>query len=307
MINTLAAPPWEQVRAIIRRALEEDRPWGDITSDSLIPPEVLATGYMVVKEDGIVSGIDVAAAVFAEVDPSLCWVPRCRDGGQVSDGTVISEVHGSARSILTAERTALNLMQRMSGIATATGQYVRAVAGTGATIVDTRKTAPGLRILDKYAVRCGGGSNHRFSLSDGVMVKDNHLAALGEYEAGARLVAALQAVRHVAPHTVKLEVEVDRLEQIDAALAGGADIILLDNMQPSELRTAVKYIGGRAITEASGGITMGSVRAVAESGVNLISIGALTHSVRALDIGLDLTVAEREDSGFAHQAASARS
>jgi nicotinate-nucleotide pyrophosphorylase (carboxylating) len=181
------------------------------------------------------------------------------------------------------ERTALNLLQRMSGIATATSRYVAAVAGTGAAIVDTRKTAPGLRALDKYAVRRGGGSNHRFSLSDGVLLKDNHLVALGD-----SLAAALRAARRAVPHTIRVEVEVDRLDQVEPALEGGTDIILLDNMSPDELRRAVELIAGRALTEASGGITLESVRDVARSGVDLISVGALTHSVRALDIGLDL-------------------
>lgn len=199
-------------------------------------------------------------------------------------GSVAAEVWGNARSLLTAERTALNFLQRMSGIATTTATYVDAVRGTTATIIDTRKTVPGLRLLDKYAVRCGGGSNHRFSLSDGVLVKDNHLAALGERS----VAAALRSMRQNLPHTVKIEVEVDRLDQIEAALDGGADILLLDNMSPEMMREAVQRIGGRALTEASGGIALKTVRAVAEAGVNLISIGALTHSVHALDIGLDL-------------------
>jgi nicotinate-nucleotide pyrophosphorylase (carboxylating) len=203
---------------------------------------------------------------------------------------VVAEISGTARPILSGERTALNLLQRMSGIATATARYVAAVAGTGATIIDTRKTAPGLRALDKYAVRCGGGSNHRFSLSDGVLVKDNHLAALDAVERTDRLAEAVRLARAAIPHTVNIEVEVDRLDQIEGALAAGAGIILLDNMAPAELRGAVEMVAGRALTEASGGITLESVHAVAESGVNLISVGALTHSVRALDIGLDLSL-----------------
>jgi nicotinate-nucleotide pyrophosphorylase (carboxylating) len=189
------------------------------------------------------------------------------------------------------ERTALNLMQRMSGVATATARYVAAIAGTDAVIVDTRKTVPGLRLLDKYAVRCGGGSNHRFSLSDGVLVKDNHLAALQrESDEDDLLVAALRAARRSIPHTVRIEVEVDRLDQIEAALAGGADIILLDNMDPATLRRAVDLVTGRALLEASGGITLDTVREIAHTGIDLISVGALTHSVQALDVGLDLSL-----------------
>jgi nicotinate-nucleotide pyrophosphorylase (carboxylating) len=283
-------------------ALEEDVPWGDVTTETLVPANIQAVGRFVPKEDGIICGLNVAAAVFQELDPTLRFDACFCDGDQIRRGEVVAEVRGPARSILTGERTALNLMQRMSGIATATAQYVSAVEGTGATIVDTRKTAPGLRALDKYAVRCGGGTNHRFSLSDGVLVKDNHLAALlprvgrehGDplrTDAGAdRLPLALRAARQSVPHTIRVEVEVDRLDQIEPALQGGADIILLDNMGPAELRRAVELIGGRALTEASGGITLERVREVAESGVDLISIGALTHSVRALDISLDVVM-----------------
>ena len=279
-----------QIRAIVRRALEEDLPWGDVTSAAFVPVQASAEGQFIAREEGVICGLGVAALVFDEVDPSLDFTGRCRDGDLVQAGTVVAGVRGAAHPILAGERTALNLLQRMSGIATETSRYAAAIRDTKATIVDTRKTAPGLRVLDKYAVRCGGGSNHRFSLSDGVLVKDNHLAAAGVGTTTGldRLPEVLQAARRAVPHTVKLEVEVDRLEQIEAALAGGADIILLDNMGAEDLRQAVSLIGGRAITEASGGITLESVRAVAMSGVDLISVGALTHSVRALDIGLDL-------------------
>lgn len=278
----------EHVRAIVRRALEEDMPRGDITTETLVPGDAEAAGRFVVKQDGVVCGLGVVAIVFEQLDASLRFAACVGDGDRVAPGDVVAEVRGKARPILMGERTALNLMQRMSGIATATAGYVAAIEGTTATIVDTRKTAPGLRLLDKYAVRCGGGSNHRFSLSDGVLIKDNHLVAIGE-GAGDSLDTRLRAMRRWLPPTVKIEVEVDRLDQIEPVLSGGADIILLDNMNADELRQAVELVGGRAVTEASGGITLETVRDIARSGVDLISIGALTHSVQALDIGLDLS------------------
>lgn len=279
--------PLVAVRAIVRRALEEDIPWGDLTTTSLVPSTARLAGRFLVKESGVICGLEVASLVFAELDEGVRFTACRHDGDQVAAGKVVAEVRGPARAILTGERTALNLLQRMSGIASETARYVAAVAGTGASIVDTRKTAPGLRVLDKYAVRCGGGSNHRFSLSDGVLVKDNHLAVMAG--ASGDIAAGLRAARSLAPHTSRIEVEVDRLDQIAAALDGGADIILLDNMPPEVLREAITLIGGRALTEASGGITLAGVRAIADAGVDLISIGALTHSVRALDISLDVT------------------
>jgi nicotinate-nucleotide pyrophosphorylase (carboxylating) len=281
-----APPPTEVVRDIVRRALAEDMPWGDATSDALVPPAARAIGRFISRVPGVVSGLPVAESVFRELDGSISWVPCLAEGDTMSSGTVIAEVRGPAHALLAGERTALNFVQRMSGIATATRAYVDGVAGTEASIIDTRKTVPGLRALDKYAVRCGGGTNHRFSLSDAVLVKDNHLAAL----AGTSLSDALRAARRVLPHTMKIEVEVDRIDQIEDALQGGADIILLDNMSPDLMRQAVALIAGRARTEASGGITLETVRAAAEAGVDLISIGALTHSVLALDISLDLEI-----------------
>jgi nicotinate-nucleotide pyrophosphorylase (carboxylating) len=278
--------PADGVREIVRRALAEDVPWGDVTSESVIPVSAQACGRFVAREAGIVCGLGVAAMVFAEIDEAVSFRSGRTDGETIGAGTVLAEIQGPARSILTGERTALNLLQRMSGIATHTARYVEAVKGTPARIVDTRKTVPGLRLLDKYAVRCGGGTNHRFSLSDAVLIKDNHLALAGA--AGGALTAAVRRARCSVPHTVKIEVEVDRIDQIEPALTAGADIILLDNMAPAELGTAVDLIGGRALTEASGGITLDTVRAVAETGVDLISVGALTHSVRALDISLEL-------------------
>lgn len=289
-----SALPDGEVRTIVQRALREDMPWGDVTTAALVPSDARAEGSFVARGDGFISGIGVVAMVFEELDRSVEVVPYVRDGCRVARGDVIAEVRGNAHAILMAERTALNLLQRMSGIATATAAYVAAVEGTQATIIDTRKTAPGLRLLDKYAVRCGGGSNHRFCLSDGVLVKDNHLASIGAgNDVGSQaLTAALRAARKAIPHTLKLEVEVDRIDQIEPALTGGADIILLDNMDPRTLREAVDLIAGRALTEASGGITLEGVRGVARSGVDLISIGALTHSVRALDIGLDVSITD---------------
>jgi nicotinate-nucleotide pyrophosphorylase (carboxylating) len=284
-VRVTLQPPLEVMRDVVRRALAEDMPWGDVTTETLVPDGTEATGRFMVKEDGVVAGLTVAALVFEELDASVEFFPSVDDGSFMEVGDCIAEIRGEAAPILMGERTALNLLQRMSGIATATARYVEAVSGTDATIVDTRKTAPGLRALDKYAVRCGGGANHRFSLSDGVLVKDNHLAALGGVS---QLAEALERARRGVPHTTRVEVEVDRLDQIEPVLRGGADIILLDNMSPVQLREAVGLIAGRALTEASGGITLESVRAVAESGVDLISVGALTHSVRALDISLEI-------------------
>jgi nicotinate-nucleotide pyrophosphorylase (carboxylating) len=272
------------VRELVRRALEEDAPWGDVTTVGLIPASALAHGRFVANEGGIVAGLTVAAMVFEELDPAVSFSACVPDGSRITPGAALAEIRGPARPILTGERVALNLVQRMSGIASATARFVEAVDDTGATIVDTRKTAPGLRLLDKYAVRCGGGANHRFSLSDGVLVKDNHLSLLGDSDVS----KALRVLRTSVPHILRVEVEVDRIDQIEAALAAGAGDILLDNMSPDELRRAVDLIGGRALTEASGGISLDTVRAVAESGVDLISVGSLTHSVRALDISLEL-------------------
>lgn len=287
--------PVEQVRGIVRRALEEDLPWGDLTSEAFVPAKVQAVGRFLAKEDAIVCGLGVAAIVFEELDDSIQFVPCTSDGTWVTVGDVVAEVRGPARTILSGERTALNLMQRMSGIATTTARYVDAVAGTKAGIVDTRKTVPGLRLLDKYAVRCGGGSNHRFSLSDAVLVKDNHLSAIGGSLVS--LADRLRSARTSIPHTVKMEVEVDGLDQIEPVLEGGVDIILLDNMTPKVLAEAVELIEGRALTEASGGITLDKVGEVARSGVDLISVGALTHSVHSVDISLEFHSRDEESGG----------
>lgn len=281
---TLDSALLHQVQALIELALSEDLGSGDITSTTTILPGTQGQGVLIAKEAGIIAGLQVAAQVIFTVDPRLTFHPLLTDGQLVASGTRLAEISGPARSLLTAERTTLNFLQRMSGIATATNRYVQAVAGTKARIVDTRKTAPGHRILDKYAVRTGGGCNHRFNLSDGVLIKDNHIAAMGG------IIEAIRRAREGAPHTLKIEVEVESLTMTQQALDGGADIILLDNMSLMEMRTCVDFIAGRALTEASGGVTLERVRAIADCGVNMISVGALTHSVQALDISLDLTI-----------------
>jgi nicotinate-nucleotide pyrophosphorylase (carboxylating) len=275
----------EELRDHVRRALAEDVGWGDVTTQAVIDPAVQAQGVIAYREAGVVAGLPVAAAVYAVLDPAVRWRSLVADGATVAAAAAAAEISGPAASLLTGERLALNYLQRLSGIATRTARYAQALAGTGARLVDTRKTTPGLRSLEKYAVRCGGGSNHRHGLSDGVLVKDNHIAILRRQ--GVALRDAVARVRATVPHSLRVEVEVDRLDQIEEVLAGGADIILLDNMPPATLAEAVRLVAGRAITEASGGITLESIRACAEAGVDLISVGALTHSAPALDIGLD--------------------
>lgn len=274
-----------QLNRLVEAALEEDLGWGDLTTDYFVPANVTAQARFVARQPGVVAGLDVARAVYQAVDPQIRFNPTTLDGSSLEAGQTLATVEGSARSLLKGERVALNFLQRMSGIATATSHFVAAAAGTKARIVDTRKTTPLLRDLEKHAIRCGGGFNHRRNLSDGVMLKDNHLSALAS--AGIPLEEALKRGKERLPHLVKVEVEVDRLDQIPAALEGGADVILLDNMSPELMRQAVEMIGGRALTEASGGINLDSIAAIARSGVDLISSGALTHSVKALDIGLD--------------------
>ena len=275
--------------AIIDLALAEDVGAGDVTTRALVQPEAHAEAEFVVKADGVVSGIGVAGAVFARVDPAVIYAPLDTDGTKISSGTAIAQVAGAAASLLMAERVALNLLQRLSGVATLTARYVAAIAGTGARIVDTRKTTPGLRLLEKAAVRDGGGANHRIGLADGVLIKDNHLAAVGGPDRVARAVCLARAG---APHTLRIEVEVTTLDEVADALDAGADVILLDNMDVDTMRTAVERTAGRALLEASGSITLDRLRAIAETGVDLISVGALTHSAPALDISLELSVEE---------------
>jgi nicotinate-nucleotide pyrophosphorylase (carboxylating) len=271
---------------LIDAALSEDQIFNDPTTAALVPPEIRGNGMIRAKAPGILAGIDVAAAVFHRVDPDLEVQALLSDGSALSPGMDIARVQGMAGSILRAERVALNFLQRMSGIASDTNQYVRAIEGCQARIVDTRKTVPGHRYLDKYAVRMGGGYNHRLNLADGILIKDNHIEALRSREMGLKEVVQLALSR--ASHTIKVEVEVETLDQVREALDGGAHILMLDNMTVELMRQAMKLIDGRAVVEASGGITLETVRAVAETGVDLISIGGLTHSARALDISLDL-------------------
>jgi nicotinate-nucleotide pyrophosphorylase (carboxylating) len=280
--------PESEVRRAVAQALAEDLAWGDVTSDNLIPVNQLGTARIEARQSGVLAGLPIALETFAQVDPSLQVETRTSDGARLEPGQVIALIRGSLRSLLRGERVALNFLQRLSGVATATSRYVQAVEGTNARIVDTRKTTPGLRLFEKYAVRVGGGKNHRYCLSDAVLIKDNHLAALRLR--GIDLEAAVRSLRDQIPHTTSIEVEVENVEQLKSALAAEADTILLDNMSPAALRDAVILVAGRARTEASGGITLDTVRAVAETGVDLISVGALTHSVRALDLAIEIVV-----------------
>ena len=275
------------IRAVVRLALAEDSPWGDVTSTAFIPEATTATAALVAREPGIFSGGAVFRAAFVELDPTLA-VEVMPDGTDFETGTTLATVSGRARSILGAERVALNLVQRMSGIATLTARYVAEVDGTSARVVDTRKTTPGLRALERHAVRCGGGHNHRFSLSDAVLAKDNHLAVLTA--SGRSITDVLLEVRAGLSHTTHVEVEVDRVDQIEPVLAGGVDTIMFDNFTLDELREGVALVAGRALIEASGNVSLETIGAIAATGVDVISVGALTHSVRALDLGLDIVV-----------------
>ena len=273
-----------QVEQIITLALNEDIGTGDITTLSTIPEDKTATGRFVAKEDMIICGIDLAAHIFGRVDPSIELKANFKDGDAVKKGDVIATVSGNAQNVLTGERTALNFMQRLTGIATRTHASVAEVAGTNAKITDTRKTTPGLRVLEKYAVRVGGGTNHRFNLADGVLIKDNHIAVSGGIK------NAVKNARAVIPHTLKIEVEVETKEQLAEALDAGADIIMLDNMSYDLMRECVGLVAGRALVEASGNMGEKNLREVAETGVDIISIGALTHTVKAADISLKFQI-----------------
>jgi nicotinate-nucleotide pyrophosphorylase (carboxylating) len=285
-----------EIHALIDRALAEDLHGGDPTTEALIPPDLRGRAVVVAREKGVLAGIDVALAVFRRVDPTLDAralmqdgsAPRPHDVAAGVEGDVIAEVEGPVSSILTAERTALNFLQHLSGIATETSSYVQAVAGYGARILDTRKTTPGLRTLEKYAVRVGGGGNHRRSLGDGILIKDNHIDAMRRQ--GLDLGETIRKARAGAPHTLRVEVEVEDLNQVREALDAGVEVLLLDNMGLRQMAEAVEMTRGRAITEASGGITLQSVREVAATGIDLISVGALTHSAKALDLSLELVL-----------------
>lgn len=281
----------QAIRAVVELALAEDAPWGDVTSELLIPADAAAVATLSAREPGVFSGAEVFAAAMTAVDPATSVGFRLADGDRFEQGAVLATVSGNARAILRAERVALNLVQRMTGIATLTARYVAEVAGTAARVVDTRKTTPGLRALERHAVRCGGGQNHRFSLSDAVLAKDNHLAVLAE--GGRRdLTEALREARSRLSHTTHFEVEVDRIDQIEPVIAAGIDTIMLDNFSLDELREGVALVAGRALVEASGNVNLDTIRAIAETGVDIISVGALTHSVRALDLGLDVQLRE---------------
>ncbi|HUV04622.1 MAG TPA: carboxylating nicotinate-nucleotide diphosphorylase [Armatimonadota bacterium] len=276
-----------EVKEIIRRALDEDIGSGDITTSLTVPPESVCRAKIVAKEEGVIAGLDVAALVFAQVaerysDKEPVFRSEVADGAPVRPGDVAAEITGSTAVILTGERTALNFLQRMSGIATKTAGLVELVKHTVAKVTDTRKTTPGLRILEKYAVRVGGGRNHRFGLYDAVLIKDNHIRAAGS------ITEAVRAAKSGAPHGIKIEVEADTIEQVKLALDAGAEMILLDNMDLATLRQAVALCKGKAVTEGSGGVTEQNIAAIAETGVDLISVGALTHSAKALDLSLEI-------------------
>ncbi|WP_136617712.1 MULTISPECIES: carboxylating nicotinate-nucleotide diphosphorylase [Mesorhizobium] len=282
-MTSLAPLPQIIMEPIVRSALLEDLGRaGDITSDAIIPADCKATLALNARQGGVVAGLDLVMFAFLLVDPGISIQLRCPEGGKVSAGQTIAIVNGPARSLLTAERTALNFLCKLSGIATATATLVNAVRGHHAKIVCTRKTTPGLRVLEKYAVRAGGGANHRFALDDAVLIKDNHIAIAGDIR------TAIERARSAIGHMVKIEVEVDRLDQLEIALTAGVDAVLLDNMSVEDLAQAVAMVGGRAITEASGRVTRASAAAIAATGVDLISVGWLTHSAPILDIGLDM-------------------
>ena len=280
-------PGHEAVNAIVRMALLEDAPWGDLTSQTLIPSSATVTAQLVAREPGVLCGQDLVTAAFNLTDPTISIQFHLSDGQTFAARAGLATLHGPARSVLQGERVALNFAQRLSGIASITAAYVAETKGTKARITDTRKTTPGLRLFERYAVRCGGGHNHRFSLSDAFMAKDNHLAVLAA-SSTITLTEALLEARAALPHTTHFEVEVDHLDQLEPVLAAGVDTILLDNFSNADLRTAVNQIAGRALIEASGGVTLNRIHDIASTGVDIISVGALTHSVRALDLGLDI-------------------
>jgi nicotinate-nucleotide pyrophosphorylase (carboxylating) len=283
---TLIAPPesLEALRALVQRALDEDLGDGDVTTDCTVAADARLRGEFVAKQRGVIAGLAVAELAFAALDDHVQFTGRVPDGALVEQGQIIATVEGQGRALLTGERTALNLLQRMAGIATLTRQFVEAVRGTRAVILDTRKTAPGLRVLDKWAVRLGGGQNHRFGLYDMALIKDNHIAAVG-----GSLAAAVARVRAGDARHRPIEVEVTNPDELREALGLSVDRILLDNMTPAAMRAAVQLAGGRVPLEASGTVSLENVAEVAATGVDYISIGALTHSVRALDISLELT------------------
>jgi nicotinate-nucleotide pyrophosphorylase (carboxylating) len=271
--------------AVARAALDEDRACDDVTTSSVVPADLRASAVLVARSPGVIAGLPLVEAVFGLLDPSVTCRALEPDGARVSANHAVLEIEGAARAMLSGERVALNFIQRLSGIATLTARFVDAVSGTNAKILDTRKTTPGLRVLERYAVRCGGGTNHRADLAAAVLIKDNHLSAIG-----GDVALAVRRARAAAPSGIQVEVECDHRDQVATALATGADVIMLDNMSCDEMRACVELVSGAAIVEASGGITIENVRVVAETGVDWISVGALTHSAPSLDLALDFRV-----------------
>lgn len=276
---------WHGTIQLIQQALAEDEVASDQTS-ALIPDDLMSEAFMMPKSNGVLAGVEVALAVWREVDPTLVTEVLVPDGSAVEKGMNVATIRGRMSSILRGERTALNFVQRMSGIATATSELVKTIEDLPNTILDTRKTVPGWRLLDKYSVRMGGGHNHRMSTADGILIKDNHVAAVATR--GESLTDLVRRAKATAPHTIRVEVECDTLEEVQQALDAGAELILFDNMTNEQMAEGVRLCKGKALTEASGGITIDTVRGIAEAGVDLISSGALTHSVKALDISLEV-------------------
>ena len=277
-----------EIKDLIDVALAEDIGSGDPTTDTLIDPRLMGSASLVSREDGVIAGIDVATTVFTQFDPALSTVALVEDGSSVTAGDQLACVTGKVGSILKAERTAVNFLQHLSGVATQTRRYVDAVEGYRAQIVDTRKTTPGLRKLEKYAVTMGGGRNHRHNLADGILIKDNHIEALAL--SGVGIGEIVKRALSGASHMIKVEIEVETIKDLEEALDAGADLVLLDNMEPEQMETAVRLASGRAVVEASGGITLETVREIAKTGVDIISVGALTHSAPSLNISLDMTI-----------------
>ncbi|HEX9112799.1 MAG TPA: carboxylating nicotinate-nucleotide diphosphorylase [Nitrospirota bacterium] len=270
------------LKELIARALAEDLGPGDVTSEATIPVDSISIAVILAKQHLVIAGLNVARAVFHQLDPSIVFTPFAKDGDAVHGGSEIAKVSGNTRALLAGERVALNLLRHLSGIATLTSKYVDKVKGTKAKVLDTRKTLPGLRQLEKYAVRMGGGRNHRFGLSDGVLIKDNHIAASGG------IIKAVECARKKVHHLLKLEVETKNLDEVAEALAVGADVIMLDNMPVDVMRKAVKLVAGRALVEASGNVTLDTIRLIADTGVDFISCGSLTHSAPAADISMKI-------------------
>jgi nicotinate-nucleotide pyrophosphorylase (carboxylating) len=284
--SPVAPPPHSHIRQIVKTALEEDLGFGDLTSSALLSPDMVAKAQIVAKEAMVAAGLAVAQEVFHQIDDSLTVTFHQRDGAWVRANTQLLTITGNAQSLLQAERVALNFMQHLSGISTITRQFCRAVESHSVKIADTRKTTPGLRTLEKWAVRLGGGYNHRFALHDGILIKDNHLMVLAAHKTS--LSQACRLAKQQAPHGLRISVEVETLSQVRQALQGKADVILLDNLSPSKIQQAVEIIKGQALVEVSGGIKLNNIRDMAKTGVDIISIGALTHSAPAMDLSMDI-------------------